>query len=78
MERKECNAKGNMPKTKLYFSYVLLNFHQKIIDIKCDYLKKQRNLFKNDFFERKLKNISKGLRSTKMSSCNLTSQNHEV
>jgi hypothetical protein len=51
MERKECNAKGNMPKTKLYFSYVLLNFHQKIIDIKCDYLKKRRNLFKNDFFK---------------------------
>jgi hypothetical protein len=22
-----------MPKTKLYFSYVLLNFHQKILDI---------------------------------------------
>jgi hypothetical protein len=50
-ERKECKAEGKnfcMPKTKLYFSYVLVNFHQKIIDIKCDYLKKRRNLFKND------------------------------
>jgi hypothetical protein len=31
-----------MPKTKLYFSYALLNFQQQIIDIKCDYLKKNQ------------------------------------
>jgi hypothetical protein len=37
-----------MPKNKLYLSYVLLNFHKKIIHIKCDYLKKQRNLFKKE------------------------------
>ena len=32
-----------MPKYKLYFSYVLQNFHKKSIHIKCDYLKKRKN-----------------------------------
>jgi hypothetical protein len=41
-------------------------------NIKCDYLNKRKNLFKNDFFKESLKNIPKGVRSTKMSSCNLT------
>ena len=56
MERKECQEKQSSafqkkpPKNKLYFSYVLLNFHKKIIHIKCDYLKKRRNLFKYDLF----------------------------
>ena len=44
----------------------------KNIHIKCDYLKKRKNLFKNDFFKESLKKIPKGVRSTKMSSCNLT------
>ena len=53
MERKECNAEGKTSacqKNKFYFSYVLLNFQKQIIHIKCDYLKKRRNLFKNDLF----------------------------
>jgi hypothetical protein len=54
MERKECNAEGKtyacQKKKKLYFIYVLLNFHKNIIHIKCDYLKKRRNLFKNDLY----------------------------
>jgi hypothetical protein len=37
-------------KNKLYFSYVSLNFHNKIIHIKCDYLRKRRNLFNFFFF----------------------------
>jgi hypothetical protein len=50
MERKECNAEGKTSACQKpsFISDVLLNFHQKIIDIKCDYLKKRRNLFKND------------------------------
>ena len=53
MERKECNAEGKTSACQKpsFISGVLLNFHQKIIDIKCDYLKKRRNLFKNDFFK---------------------------
>jgi hypothetical protein len=50
-----------MPKkNKLYFSYVLQNFQKKNIHIKCDYLKKRKNLFKNDFFKDSLKNIPEG------------------
>ena len=47
-------------KNKLYLSFFIPKFSQKNILIKCDYLKKRRNLFKNDFFFRKLKNIFKG------------------
>ena len=47
-------------KNELYFSFFIPKFSQKNILIKCDYLKKRRNLFKNDFFFRKLKNIFKG------------------
>jgi hypothetical protein len=62
-----------MPKkTKLYFSYVLQNFHKKIYISNVIILKNEKNLFKNDFFKESLKNIPKGVRSTKMSSCNLT------
>jgi hypothetical protein len=42
-----------MPKNKLYFSHVLLNLHAKIIHIKCDYLKKRRNLTTERGFDRK-------------------------
>ena len=55
MEGKECNAEGKTSacqKNKLYFSHVLLNLHAKIIHIKCDYLKKRRNLFNNFFFQK--------------------------
>ena len=38
-------------KNKLYISYVLQIVHKKSIHIKCDYLKKRKNLFKNDFFK---------------------------
>jgi hypothetical protein len=44
MERKERNAEGKtsaLPNTKLYFSYVLQNFHKKSIHIKCYYLQKR-------------------------------------
>ena len=54
-----------MPNNKLYFSYVLQNFHKKSIHIKCYYLQKRKSLFKNDFFYSKLKNIPKGVRLTK-------------
>jgi hypothetical protein len=47
-------------KTNYISAFLLLNFHKKNILIKCDYLKKRKNLFKNDFFLRKLKNIFKG------------------
>jgi hypothetical protein len=58
MERKECNAEGKTSACQKpsFISDVLLNFHQKIIDIKCDYLKERRNLVphkigpKNVFF----------------------------
>ena len=52
--RKECNAEGKFSACQRpsFISAVLLNVHQTIIDIKCDYLKKRRNLFKNDFFKK--------------------------
>ena len=53
MERKECNAEGKTSacqNNKLYFSYVLLNFHKKLYISNVIILKKRRNLFKNDYF----------------------------
>jgi len=37
-----------MPKKQALFQLCFTKFSQKIIHIKCDYLKKRRNLFKND------------------------------
>ena len=55
-----------MPKKKqALFQLCFIKFSQKNIHIKCDYLKKRKNLFKNDFFKESLKNIPKGVRSTK-------------
>jgi hypothetical protein len=48
-----------MPKHKLYFSYVLQTFHKKVYISNVIILKNEK------FFSRKLKNISKGVRSTK-------------
>jgi hypothetical protein len=46
LKEKHLHAK----KQALFQLYVLQNFHKKSIHIKCDYLKKRKNLFKNDFF----------------------------
>ena len=65
MERKERNAEGKtsaLPNTKLYFSYVLQNFHKKVYISNVIIFK---NELKNDFFKSKVKNIPKGVRSTK-------------
>jgi hypothetical protein len=61
-----------MPKKQALFQLCFTKFSQISIHIKCDYLKKRKDLFKNDFLKESLKNIPKGVRSTKMSSCNLT------
>ena len=68
LEIKECNAEGKTSACQLCFT----KFSQQNMHIKCDYLKKRKNLFKNDFLKESLKNIPKGVWSTKMSSCNLT------
>ena len=44
MERKECNAEG-----KPFACYLLLNYHQRIIDMKYDYLKNEEILLKMIF-----------------------------
>jgi hypothetical protein len=64
LKEKHLHAK----KKQALFQLCFTKFSQKNILIKCDY---RKNLFKNDFFKESLKNISKGVRSTKMSSCNL-------
>jgi hypothetical protein len=64
LKEKHLHAKKKQALFQLYFT----KFSQKNILIKCDY---RKNLFKNYFFKESLKNISKGVRSTKMSSCNL-------
>ena len=54
MERKECNAEGKTSacqKNKIYFSYVLQNFHNKVYISNVNILKIKKKLFKNDFFK---------------------------
>ena len=68
LKEKHLHAK----KKPSFISAMFYKFSQKNLHIKCDYLKKRKNLFKIDFFKESLKNIPKGVRSTKMSSCNLT------
>ena len=72
MERKERNAEGKTSAYQALFQLCFTKFSQKSIHIKCYYLQKRKSLFKNDFFKGSLKNIPKGVRSTKMSSCSLT------
>jgi hypothetical protein len=74
LEIKECNAEGKTSacqKNKLYFSYVLQNFHKKIYISNVIILKNEK-IFSKMIFLKSLKNIPKRVRSTKMSSCNLT------
>jgi hypothetical protein len=47
LKEKDLHAKK---KPNYISAFLLLNFHTKNILIKCDYLKKRINLFKNDFF----------------------------
>ena len=56
----------------LYFSYALLIFHTKNYTYQMWLSLKTKKSFQIWSFFRKLKNISKRVRSTKMSSCNLT------
>jgi hypothetical protein len=53
MEIKECNAEGKASacqKTS-FTSAMSYKIFTKSIHIKCDYLKKRKNLFKNYFFK---------------------------
>jgi hypothetical protein len=49
--RKECNAEGKISACQRpsFISAVLLNVHQTIIDIKCDFFKLYMYLFGYDF-----------------------------
>ena len=67
MERKECNAEGKASACQIpcFISAMFYKiFTQKSIHIKCYYLQKRKS-FQKRFFESKLKNIAKGVRSTK-------------
>jgi hypothetical protein len=54
-----------MPNTILYFSYVLQNFHKKKYTYQMLLSSKTKKSFQKWFFLSKLKNIPKGVRSTK-------------
>jgi hypothetical protein len=55
LERKECNAEGKTSvckKNKLYFSYALQNFHQKIYISNVIILKNEKNFSKMIFLKK--------------------------
>jgi hypothetical protein len=53
MERKERNAEGKTSACQIasFISAMFYKISQKSMHIKCYYLQKPKNLFKNDFFK---------------------------
>ena len=54
-----------MPNNKLYFSYVLQNFHKKVYISNIIIFKNENDFSKMIFLKQVKKNILKGVRSTK-------------